>query len=144
MKWNGVDVTIVGISAQGFRGTTESAPDVWLPMAAFPRLMGASPHDVAALPIAVIGRIAPGVTSRQAESQLDAAVASLPPPPASDRQWQPARGVHLESAQASLPRSKRAVIAAALAIVAGSMGLLLTLGCVNVASLLLKLQSRGR
>lgn len=137
MKWNGVDVTIVGISAQGFRGTTESAPDVWLPMAAFPRLMGASPHDVAALPIAVIGRIAPGVTSRQAESQLDAAVASLPPPPASDRQWQPARGVHLESAQASLPRSKRAVIAAALAIVAGSMGLLLTLGCVNVASLLL-------
>ena len=81
MRWNGVDVTIVGITAKGFRGTTESAPDLWAPIAAFPRLMGAStPEMEAASPVSAIGRIAAGVTTLQAEAQLNAAVASLPPP----------------------------------------------------------------
>jgi predicted permease len=137
MKWNGVDVTVVGITAQGFRGTNESAPDLWVPIAAFPRLMGASPRDIAASPMAVIGRLASGVTVRQAEAQLNAAVASLPPPAAIDRDRQPARGVHLDSADSSLPRSKRGAIAAAFAIVTGVVALLLVLGCVNVTSLLL-------
>ena len=138
MQWNGVDVTIVGVTAKGFRGTTESAPDLWAPIAAFPRLMGASTPDMeAASPVAAIGRIAAGVTTLQAEAQLNAAVASLPPPSVQDRDRQPARGVHLDSAESSLPRSKRGAIVAALAIVTGAMALLLILGCVNVASLLL-------
>jgi predicted permease len=137
MKWNGVDVTVVGVSAQGFRGTSESAPDLWVPIAAFPQLMGASPRDIVASPMAVIGRLASGVTVRQAETQLNAAVASLPPPAAGDRDWQPARGVHLDSADSQLPRSKRGAIAAAVTIVTGVVALLLILGCVNVASLLL-------
>ena len=138
MRWNGVDITIVGVSASGFRGTSESAPDLWVPIAAFPRVMGASPRDVDAVPqIAVIGRLAEGTSWRQAEAQLNPAVASLPPPAASDRDWQPARGVHLDSAEGSLPRSKRGAIVAALALVTGVIALLLILGCVNVASLLL-------
>jgi len=137
MKWNGVDVTIVGISAPGFRGTSESAPDLWVPVAAFPSLMGASQRDIAASPIAVVGRIAAGATVRQAEAQLNAAVASLPPPLASEEGRQPARGVYLYSAESSWPRSRRGALLAALAMVTGVIALLLTLGCVNVASLLL-------
>ena len=139
MRWNGVDVTVIGVSAQGFRGTSESAPDLWAPIAAFPRLMGASPRDIETVsPIAVIGRIAAGVTTRQARAQLDGrcGVAASAARRATCG-WQPARGVHLDSAEGSLPRSKRGAIVAALAIVTGAMALLLTLGCVNVASLLL-------
>ena len=138
MRWNGVDITVVGVAAQGFRGVSESAPDIWAPIAAFPQLMGASLRDLETVsPIAVIGRLAAGVTNHQVQAQLDAAVASLPPPAPSDRQWQAARGVHLDSAEGSWPRSKRGAIFAAFAIVTGAMALLLILGCVNVASLLL-------
>ena len=137
MKWNGIDVTIVGIGAEGFRGTTESAPDLWVPIAAFPRLMGASTHDIATSPTAVIGRLTSGVTARQVEAQLNAAVASLPAPAASDRDRQPAQGVRLDSADSSLATSRRGPLVAALAIVTGVIALLLILGCVNVASLLL-------
>ncbi len=134
VRWNGVDVIVVGVSAKGFRGTSESAPDLWVPIAAFPRLMGGSPGDI---PIAVIGRIAAGVNSRQAQAQLDAAVASLPPPAPGDNGRQSARGVHLDSVKGSLARSTRVAIVAALATVTGAMALLLILACVNVASLLL-------
>jgi len=99
--------------------------------------MGASPHDIATSPTAVIGRMTSGITSRQVEAQLNAAVASLPLPGANDRDRQPAQGVRLDSADSSLSNSRRGPLVAALAIVTGVIALLLVLGCVNVASLLL-------
>jgi hypothetical protein len=34
VRWNGVEVTVAGVAARGFRGTSESAPDIWAPIAA--------------------------------------------------------------------------------------------------------------
>jgi predicted permease len=138
VRWNGVGVTIVGVAARGFRGTSESAPDLWAPIAAFPPLVGGAGMGAdGALPIALLTRMPRGVSTSQAEARLAATVASLPVPPPSDHGARPALGVRLESAESSMPRSKRASIITALVIVMVAMGLLLTLACVNVASLLL-------
>jgi predicted permease len=135
VRWNGVEVTIVGISAHGFRGPVEAAPDVWIPIAALPRLMGTpAPGTGDAMHVAVLARVA-GTTVRQAEARLTAAVATLPP--AGVTALAPARGVRFDAAEASLPRSKRGPIIAALVLVMGAMALLLVLACTNVANLLL-------
>lgn len=71
---NQLPVTIIGVAPEGFFGETlGQAPDLWIPMALQPRLM---PADYLNAPfyswLAVIGRLRPDVSPRQAQSELDA------------------------------------------------------------------------
>jgi predicted permease len=138
LTWNGLEVSIAGVAAKGFRGTGESAPDLWLPLAAFPRLIGGTPlgQDGSA-PIALVGRVASSLSVSQAEARLAAAAAGLQIPASVGRELERATAVQLRPAESSIPGSKRGTILIALSILTAAVTLLLLLACVNVANLLL-------
>ena len=77
---NGAPFTVVGVAAEGFRGTAFGlAPDVWVPIGSWPRL-ATGPFRSLDLQgrswswLSVFGRTNPGVSTAQAQAALDLAV----------------------------------------------------------------------
>ena len=77
IQLNGVAFTVVGVAPAGFRGTGfGSAPDLWVPIAAWPRL---ATGEYARLDLqnphwgwlSTFGRLKPGVARSQAQTELD-------------------------------------------------------------------------
>ncbi len=77
---NGAPFTVVGVAAEGFRGTAFGlAPDVWVPIGAWPRLAtgayrGLDLHGRGWSWRSAFGRTKPGVSMAQAQAALDLAV----------------------------------------------------------------------
>ena len=128
---------IVGVMPQGFdapgRTTEERNIEVWIatsfygpPMSDHPLRSGRN------LPTAV-ARLKPGLTIAQAQSRLDALVAALQKEFPEDYPKPSAWTVRL------LPLKERVVgnIRQSLILLLGAVGLVLLIGCVNVANLLL-------
>src|SRR6266478_940995 len=136
---------IVGVMPQGFdapgRITEERNIEVWIatsfygpPMSDHPLRSGRN------LPTAV-ARLKPGLTIAQAQSRLDALVAALQKEFPDDYPKQSAWTVRL------LPLKERVVgnNRRSLILLLGAVGLVLLIGCVNVANLLLaRASARGR
>lgn len=124
--------TVIGVTAQGFRGAEFAAPDVWIPLTMQPQLMpGRSFLERPNLSwLEVIGRLKPDVSAAQAEAgmtllahQLDAAYPG--------RQTQ---AIVMPATFMSDPRQREQanrIVAALLAAV----GLVLLIACANVANL---------
>jgi putative ABC transport system permease protein len=80
---DGQPFTVVGITPQGFGGVSfENLPAIWLPMTfgfqIDPLLKSQMPlHSESFNPFAVVARLKPGVSIRQAQAQLDAVAAGL-------------------------------------------------------------------
>jgi predicted permease len=133
-----VPVTIVGVTAPEFTGSTVDAQDLWLPLSAL-RLMTANHAnalDVLEKPqhccSSIAGRLAPGVTWEIARAELDVL---------SNRyhaQWKmDATGVVLAStAFFSHPNQRRRLIPT-FGLMFGMSALVLLLACANVGNLLL-------
>jgi putative ABC transport system permease protein len=77
LRLNGENFTIIGVAPPGFRGTRlDSLPDLWAPIAMWPRLATGS---LAKLDIgmrgwgwlSVVGRMRPGVSIERAETELN-------------------------------------------------------------------------
>jgi predicted permease len=136
---------IVGVMPAGFdapgRTAEERNIEVWAatsfygaPMADQPRRSGRY------LPTAV-ARLKPGLTIASAQSRVDALVASLQKQFAADYPLQNAWTVRL------VPLKERVVgnVRQSLVLLLGAVGLVLLIGCVNVANLLLaRASARGR
>ena len=136
---------IVGVMPPGFdapgRTTEERNIEVWaatsfygLPMPDHPPRSGRN------LPTA-IARLKPGLTIAAAQSRLDALVAALQKEFPEDYPKQSAWTVRL------LPLKERVVgnVRQSLILLLGAVGLLLLIGCVNVANLMLaRASARGR
>jgi len=136
---------IVGVMPPGFdapgRTTEERNIEVWaatsfygLPMPDHPPRSGRN------LPTAV-ARLKPGLTIAAAQSRLDALVAALQKEFPEDYPKQSAWTVRL------LPLKERVVgnVRQSLILLLGAVGLLLLIGCVNVANLMLaRASARGR
>ena len=128
---NGIRYDIVGVMPKGFRGLMVGAPDYWAPLSLIEQLQPALVAQQKEIPVAVIGRLRPDMSREVALSQLIAWDARRIDSAAERR----SPGVTLEPRRGTLPEPMEALILFTPLFVA--FGLILLIGCANVASLLL-------
>lgn len=142
---NDTPFTVVGVMPEAFRGLELVSPDFWVPLAHRPtfeeRLTGEDALDGPGS-LAIVGRLRPGVTSGQAQGRLNAWYAEREAARAGGEAL-PAASLVLEPRQGTLPSVGEALVAFIPLFFA--FGLILMIGCANVASLLLaRLVARQR
>ncbi len=131
VRISGVPFEVVGVMPDGFRGLS-STPDYWAPLSMMGRLQPSSAGKEAHTEIDIIGRLKPGISEEAATAALTAWVAANP-------EFKPSRGY---------PKTAMLIPAATLsdeatqgllqfAPVFFAFGLILLIGCANVANLLL-------
>ena len=126
---NGRSYEIVGVMPKGFRGLMPGAADFWAPLSLLPQLQPAlAKSDLA---VDVIGRLRPGISREVAAAQL-AAWDSRSRDGASENR---AAGITLVPRRGTVPQPMEAVLIFTPLFIA--FGLILLIGCANVASLLL-------
>jgi predicted permease len=143
MVLNGVPFTIVGVASPGFHGTAvDESFDVWVPISTQPVTLSRMSQGIlenrAAGWIQVFGRLKPGATVRQADAELRTIAAQLT---AAYPQTNRNRSVSAAGGVGMYP-DDRAEVSGLLALLAGSVGLLLLIACANVAGLFLVRASR--
>jgi predicted permease len=125
----GAPYEIVGVMPQGFRGLEVSAPDAWAPLA---RLADFAP-DVRGsedqVGIAIIGRLKPGLSMESARAQLAAWDSNQSA--TTDRTM----SIELVPHRGTVPQPLEAI--AMFTPLFFAFGLILLIGCANVANLLL-------
>jgi predicted permease len=132
---NGVAVTVVGVSAEKFRGFDDRSPVLWAPIATYHVVDGGRPVDRRShIGVTVVGRLR-DVGRAQAEAQLAAVAATIGLDPQGDST--PATGVRLLGAGDRLSPADAWLMALIATIVLVVIGLVLLLACVNVTNLLL-------
>ena len=122
LQVNGAQHTIVGVVPQDVGFTSEA--DVWLPLAPDPDRESRGDRR-----LAIVGRLAPGVTVAQADAEMDRIAAGIEREHVSrDRGWRvrvaPIREWLIDSG-----------LQARLLLLLGAVALLLLVACTNVASL---------
>jgi len=122
VRLNGLAFTVIGVMPPHFDFPEDS--EVWLPNDLFPDDSARSAHNYR-----VIGRLKPGVTVWQAQSDMDVIAARLAKAYVDDRH----EGIRVTSLYDSL----LAGIRPALWILQGAVAIVLLIACVNVSGLLL-------
>ncbi|MFN7942443.1 MAG: ADOP family duplicated permease [Thermoanaerobaculia bacterium] len=135
LRLNGEPTTVVGVLAAGFRdlGPAEhgvAAPDLWLPAASAPRLLGQPPLSDLYSIYWGVGRLRPGVSFDQARENLAETARRM------ERDQPRARERHGLDLQSLAERTTGAARRPAMLLFAAS-GLILLLGCVNLANALI-------
>ena len=128
---NGVRYDIVGVMPKGFRGMTVGTPDYWAPLSLVAQLQPALAAKKKDIDVDIIGRLRPGMSREVAQAQLIAWDARLNEGTAERR----AAGVTLVPRRGTIPQPMEAVLI--FTPLFASFGLILLIGCANVASLLL-------
>jgi predicted permease len=128
---NGVPFEIVGVTAAGFRGLEVGGPDVWAPLSQRGQFRPADRGRESAVGVEVVGRLRPGVSKDNARAQL-AAWDSNESADTVDRR---STTLDLVPRRGTVPQPLEAIAVFAPLFVA--FGLILMIGCANVANLLL-------
>jgi len=134
LRLNGQRFTVVGVAPEGFRGSGIPA-EVYVPLAqhAAVRL---SRHELLAdrdfAWLSLVGRLQPGVEVAQARAALNALADRLH----REDSGRPARRVDIAASETLVGQGDRDVLLPAARRLAVFVGLLLLLGCANVANLL--------
>lgn len=148
---NGVPTTVVGVSAEGFRGVSVLAPDIWLPAVMIPALnpdrkLDFSPANRQIMwEIMMGGRLAPGVSRQQAAVEVETIGRVLEREHASTREFLSSLGIPLPQgpmvwrlALASpIPSGMRIPALGFLALLMGLTAIVLVIACTNLAGVLL-------
>jgi predicted permease len=147
----GLPLTVVGVAAPGFFGDTlrSDPPDFWLPIASEPLLRRDSSlrSHAEVFWLYTIGRLRSGARPAQVQARVTAEI----------KQWLPAHVAFPERERAEIPKLHLAVTAAGggvgrmradyssgLRMLMAVSGLLLLIGCANVANLLLARATANR
>ena len=136
VRINGVDLTIIGVAPQGFKGTVMRLVfDFWLPATLAPAVLGGARDldDRAVRAYTVTGSLARGSTRARAQTEVDAAMAELARTfPVTNRA---VRGDVLPYWRS--PRGPQRMLGTSLGIMQIIMLLLLLAVCGNTANLVL-------
>src|SRR5205807_3541936 len=145
VRIEGRPFTIVGVTRRWFTGLTPGEPpEVTIPITAFPPLHGNfNLEDRAVLWLHITGRLKDGVTIDQARAQLQSfwpevllATASTETP-GLRRQTFLSMGLDVSSAAKGVGGNLRSQFERPLYVLAGIVGLILLVACVNLANLML-------
>ena len=136
IQLNGAEFTIVGITPHNFVGTSIAVPNFWLPLSLYSLIHPESKRldDRDDLFCRVFGRLAPGVTMRQAEAETSLLASQL-------------RGLHgshsdlskevtaLISPGSPLPGKLNVGLRVTILLIMVAVGLVMVIACANVAGL---------
>jgi predicted permease len=128
---NGVPFEVIGVMPAGFRGLEVSAPDFWAPLSLLAPFRPGHAGNEDRVGMDVVGRLKPGVSMESARAQLSA-WDSNQQIPTGDRRVEP---IILLPRRGTLPQPMEAIAIFAPLFIA--FGLILVIGCANVANLLL-------
>jgi predicted permease len=125
----GAPYEIVGVMPEGFRGLEVSAPDVWAPLARVADFVPNARGSEDKVGITIVGRLKPGVSMESARAQLAAWDSNHST--AADRTM----SIELVPRRGTVPQPLEAI--AVFTPLLFAFGLILLIGCANVANLLL-------
>ncbi len=126
---SGAPYEIVGVMPEGFRGLEVNAPDVWAPLARLADFMPDIRGSEDKVSINIVGRLTPGVSMQSARAQLAAWDSNQSA--TADRTM----SIELWPQRGTVPPSLEVLAVFTPLFVA--FGLILLIGCANVANLLL-------
>jgi predicted permease len=129
---NGVPFEIVGVMRDGFRGLT-ATPDYWAPLSSIGGIRPASAPSADAVPLEVIGRLRPGTSADKAIAGLSVWAAGNPD---IKKDGKHAISYGLVPAATLSPANARTALTL-FGPLFFAFGLILLIGCANVANLLL-------
>src|SRR5688572_14538020 len=143
---NDTPLEIIGVMPEGFRGLEIFAPDFWMPLAqaqTFERRQVVLEGAFEGIgDLAIVGRLAPGVTSAEAQARLIVWDSQRVTERAGADE-RPAANLVLTPRMGTVPRPAEAALVFMPLLFA--FGLILMIGCANVANLLLaRLLTRQR
>jgi predicted permease len=128
---NGAPFEIVGVTAAGFRGLEVGGPDVWAPLSQLGQFRPADRGREDVVGVAIVGRLKPDVSKDSARAQLTAWDSNR----SADASDRPSTTIDLLPHRGTVPQPLEAVAMFTPLFVA--FGLILMIGCANVANLLL-------
>jgi predicted permease len=130
---NGHTFEVVGVMPKGFRGLVLEADDYWAPLSALGRLRPAPTGREATVGVDIVGRLKPGMSRQSARAGLavwDMGQSNRPPTDAST-----ASNIRLDRKRGTVELTQSTLVA--FAPLFFGFGLVLLIGCANVANLLL-------
>ncbi|HEX7019436.1 MAG TPA: ABC transporter permease, partial [Gemmatimonadaceae bacterium] len=128
---DGAPFEIVGVTGAGFRGLEVGGPDVWAPLSQLGRFRPAARGRENAVGVEIVGRLRPGVSKDEARARLAAWDANR----SADAPDRRSTTIDLLPRRGTIPQPLEALAMFAPLFVA--CGLILLIGCANVANLLL-------
>ena len=129
---NGFSYEIVGVMPEGFRGLAVGAPDYWAPLAMLGQIRPIHRGREDAVGLEIVGRLKPGLSRQTALAGLVVWDSRTTGAAAVDRR---AADITLEPRQGTIPQPAEAMLIFTPLFFA--FGLILLIGCANVANLLL-------
>jgi predicted permease len=127
----GAPFEIIGVMPAGFRGLQVSGPDFWAPMSQVGYFHPGDRGREAQIGVDIVGRLKPGMSPESARAQLSAWDSNQSTSAAEQR----AVNISLVPRRGVIPQPMEAVPAFTVLFLA--FGLILMIGCANVANLLL-------
>jgi predicted permease len=127
----GAPYEIIGVMPKGFRGLEVSAPDLWAPLSRLADFLPEQRGREATTGVEIIGRLKPGVSMNSARAQIAAWDANQPSAAAQDRTL----SIELVPRNGTVNNPWEAIALFTPLFLA--FGLILLIGCANVANLLL-------
>ncbi len=133
---NGHPFTVVGVTPEGFHGTTLMAPDLWVPVStvglALPRLGDSLLTSRESVWLMLGGRLKPGVSVAQSRAELDSIGQAL------ERDFpRENEGRGLRVVPTSVVPGNMQPVSAFLGLLMAVVGMVLAIACVNLAGVLL-------
>ena len=132
VRVNGAAFNVVGVMPDGFRGLTVGTPDFWAPLSLAGHFRSSDRERDVVTDLSVIGRLKPGLPLGRAVAQLIAWDSRRAPDGPRER---PTANLTLEPRLGTVPQPGEALLLFMPLFFA--FGLVLMIGCANVANLLL-------
>jgi predicted permease len=128
---NGAPFRVVGVAPAGFRGLEVSSPDFWAPLSQLAQFRPADRGRENSVGVSIVGRLAPGISKETARAQLAAWDSNR----SADTVDRRSTSLDLVAQRGTVDEPMEAIAVFAPLFLA--FGLILLIGCANVANLLL-------